>query len=419
MPNVPIPSATRAAADGEGHAANNEVFVLDYLRTARGKASQRGCLHHLTALELVNTLQQALVERTSLDPAVLDDVVLGIASQVGEQGANLARTAVLTAGWPASVPGVTLNRFCASGIDAVATSAAEIGSGSASVLVAGGVESVSRVPIFADKGALWADPAVITAVGSVHMGIAADLNATIDGWTRDELEQYALGTHSKAAAAQAEGAWDRALVAVTGADGAPVARDELVRPHLTAEQLAALPPAFAELPDQDALVGAFHPEVGPLAHLHTVGTSPQMADGAALLLLADDAGAAVTGITPRARIVATARAAVDPVIMLTAGQAAVEKVLAKAGLQADDIDVFEFAEAFAALCLRFARDLGVGPDRLNPNGGTMATGHAFGATGAIMVGNCVDELHRRGGRYGVAAVSGAAGLGVAVLLERV
>jgi acetyl-CoA C-acetyltransferase len=417
MPTQPSLSFTPAAApDASGSA---EVYVLDYVRTARGKASERGALHHLTPLALVNTLQQALLERTGLDPSVLDDVVLGIASQVGEQGANLARTAVLTAGWPASVPGVTLNRFCASGIDAVAFAAAAIRSGSASVVVAGGVESVSRVPIFADRGSLWADPEVIGSIGSVHMGIAADLNATIDGTTREELDLYALGTHRKAAAAQTGGAWDRAIVPVAGLDGVAVTRDELVRPNLTAEQLAGLPAAFANLPDQDGLVARFHPEVGPLAHVHTVGTSPQMADGAALLLLADDAGAAASGLAPRARIVATATAAVDPVIMLTAGQAAVEKVLARAGLSADDIDVFEFAEAFAALCLRFSLGLGVGPDRLNPNGGTMATGHAFGATGAIMVGGCVDELHRSGGRYGVAAVSGAAGLGVAVLVERV
>lgn len=399
--------------------------MLDYVRTPRGKASAKGCLHHRSALDLVTSLQAALVSRTGLDPAEVDDVVLGVASQTGEQGADLARTATLLAGWGEGVPGVTLNRFCASGIDAVAQAAARIRASDGDLLVAGGVESVSRVPIFSDGGSLWTDPAVIAAVGSVHMGIAADLNATIDGWTREQLDAYAVETHAKAHAAWQSGAFDRAVVAQPGASDngrkSQVTTDELIRPGTSLEALAALPAAFAEVgaAGQDALVSTKHPDVGPLRHVHTVGTSPQMADGAALLLMGDESAAEAAGIQPRARIVATATAAVDPVIMLTAGQLAVEKVLARAGLAPDDIDVFEFAEAFAALCLRFRRDLGAGPDRMNPNGGTMAMGHAFGATGAIMVGGCVDELHRRGGRYGVAAVSGAAGLGVAVLLERV
>lgn len=399
----------------------NDVYVLDYVRTPRGKASPKGALHHRSALELITSLQDALVVRSALDPAQVDDVVLGVASQVEEQGADLARIAVLLAGWGDGVPGVTINRFCASGIDAVATAAARIRAGDAALIAAGGVESVSRVPIFSDRGALWVDPAVVAAVGSVHMGIAADLNATIDGWTREELDGYAVQTHAKAHAAWEAGAFDRAVVPQPGIDGVDVTRDELIRPGTTAAALAVLPPAFADIgaAGQDALVATKHPEIGPLRHVHTVGTSPQMADGAGLLLLGDASAADTVGITPRARVLATASAAVDPVVMLTAGQLAVERVLARAGLGADDVDVFEFAEAFAALCLRFRRDLGVGPDRMNPNGGTMAMGHAFGATGAIMVGGCVDELHRRGGRYGVAAVSGAAGLGVAVLLERV
>jgi acetyl-CoA acetyltransferase len=262
------------------------VFVLDWLRTPRGKGSPKGSLHHLTPVDLVVHLQRALVARTGLDPAAVEDVVLGAASQVGEQGANLARTAVLRAGWDTGVPGVTVNRFCASGLDAVAQTAARIRAGDLDLAVAGGVESVSRVPMFSDGGPLWSDP------GAVH------------------------------------------------------------------------------------------------------------------------------GLRPRARVVAAATVATDPVIMLTAGQQAVEKVLARAGLRPADVDVYEFAEAFSALCLRFRRDLDAGPDRLNPNGGTIAMGHAFGATGAILLGGCVDELERRDGRYGVAAVSGAAGLGVAVLLQR-
>lgn len=399
----------------------SDALVLDYVRTPRGKASPRGSLHEHTPVDLVVHLQRALVERTGLDPALVDDVAIGCAGQVDEQGANLARTATLLAGWGDDVPGVTLNRFCASGVDAVGQTAARVRGGDLGLAVAGGVESVSRVPMFTDRGPLWSDPATIRQIGSVHMGIAADLNATLDGFTREELDAYAVETHAKAARATQDGAFARSLVPVPHADGSPgAAHDELVRPGTSLDALAALPPAFAQLgaDGQDAIALGAYDGVDHIDHLHTVGTSPQMADAAALLLLGDEAAAARTGLRPRARVLAAASTSVNPVVMLTAGQSAVEQVIARAGLTPDDIDVFEFAEAFAALCLRFRRDLGVGPERMNPNGGTMAMGHAFGATGAILVGSCVEELERRDGRYGVAAVSGAAGLGVAVLVER-
>jgi acetyl-CoA C-acetyltransferase len=397
------------------------AYVLDYLRTPRGKASQRGSLHHLSPIELVVALQRELVHRTGLDAAAVADVVLGVATQNGEQGADLARTATLLAGWPSTVPGMTVNRFCASGIDAVALAAARIAADQGGLMVAGGVESVSRVPIFSDRGALWSDPDVVQRVGSVHMGIAADLVATIDGRSREELDRYGLETQQKAAAAWSEGRFAGSVVPLPGADGSAVSADELVRPTTSMDALAQLPPAFAEVgaAGEDAIVAAHHPQVGPLQHRHTVGTSPQMADGAALLLLGDHVAAERSGLRPRARIVATTSCAADPVIMLTAGQDAVERVIARAGLRSADIDVFEFAEAFSAVCLRFRESLDAGPERMNPSGGTMAMGHAFGATGAILVGQCVTELERLGGRYGVAAVSGAAGLGTAVLLERI
>ncbi len=386
-----------------------EVFVLDWVRTPRGKASTKGGLHDLSALDLVTGLQSALTRRTGLNPETVDDVILGIASQIDEQGADLARTANLLSGWP--VPGVTLNRFCASGIDAVATAAAKVRAGDADLVVAGGVESVSRVPIFSDGGALWADPGVVRTVGSVHMGIAADLNATREGFSREQLDAYALETHAKATAAWESGAFDRSVVALNSLE-----RDELIRPGMNAESVASLAPVFVNLPQDDALV---LDRFDAIEHLHTVATSPQMADAASLLLLGNAGQAEALGLTPRARIVSSATATCDPVLMLTAGQDAMQKAIAKAGLRPADIDVFEFAEAFAALCLRFRRDLDAGPDRMNPNGGTIAMGHAFGATGAIMVGGCVDALEQRGGRYGVAGVSGAAGLGVGVVVERV
>jgi acetyl-CoA C-acetyltransferase len=385
-----------------------DVYILDWIRTPRGKASPKGGLHGLSALDLATSLQRELVARTQLDPDELDDVVLGVASQVGEQGANLARTANLLSGWAA--PGVTVNRFCASGIDAVATTAARIRAGDYSLAVAGGVESVSRVPIFSDAGPLWNQPSVKQTVGSVHMGIAADLNATREGFTREQLDAYALETHHKAQAAWDSGAFHNSVVPVAG-----LQRDELIRPGLTAESVAELPAAFTTLPDDDALV---RQRFDRIEHLHTVATSPQMADAAALMLLGTREQGQRLGLRPRARIRASATATCDPVIMLTAGQTAMEQAIARSDLQPADIDVFEFAEAFAALCLRFRRDLDARPDRMNPNGGTIAMGHAFGATGVIMVGGCLDELERRGGRYGVAGVSGAAGLGVGLVLER-
>lgn len=399
-----------------------EALILDYVRTPRGKASAKGALHDHTATDLLVRLQNAIVDRTGLDTESVGDVIVGCASQVDEQGANIARTSAMLAGWGDRVPGVTVNRFCASGIDAVAQAGARLRCGDLRLAVAGGVESVSRVPMFADRGPLWADSATIRTVGSVHMGVAADLNATIEGFRREELDRYGEETQQKAAAAWAAGVFDGSVIPVpsTG-DGPGLDHDELVRPETTLASLASLPPAFAQLGEsgQDEIALAACPIVPAINHLHTVGTSPQMADAAALLLIGTPAAAEAAGIRPRGRVVAAATTAVNPVVMLTAGQSAVEEVIARAGLRPADIDVFEFAEAFSALCLKFRRELDAGPDRMNPNGGTMAMGHAFGATGAILVGSCLEELERRDGRYGVAAVSGAAGLGVAVLIERV
>lgn len=393
-----------------------EVIVVDWVRTPRGRGSIRGGLHAFSPLDLVVHLMRALPQRVGLDPAEVGDVVLGCADQVGEQGGNLARTAALLAGWGPGVPGATVNRFCVSGLDAVGQVAARLRSGEYAVGVAGGVESTSRVPIFSDGGPLWSDPAVVSAIGSVHMGIAADLNATLDGFGRAELDGYAVETHGKAAAAWARGDFARSVIPMPGG----LAHDELVRPDMSLESIADLPPAFAALgaAGQDEIALAASPLVERIEHRHTVASSPAMADGAVLVLLATARAAAERGWTPRARIVAGAGAAVDPVRMLTAGQEAVEAVLARTGIGADALGVVEFAEAFSALCLRLRRDLGFGEGRLNPWGGTMAMGHAFGATGAIIVGQLVDELEALDRRYGVAAVSGAAGLGSALLLER-
>jgi acetyl-CoA C-acetyltransferase len=294
--------------------------------------------------------------------------------------------------------------------------------GADDLIVAGGVESVSRVPMFSDGAPLWTDADVIRRVGSIHMGVAGDLVATLEGFAREELDAYGVLTQQRAASAWGEGRFARSLVPATDDAGKVVLdHDEHVRTDATIERLAAMEPAFAELgaDGQDALALARHPELERIEHLHTRGTSPSLADAAGLVLVGSLEAAERLGLAPRARIVSTAVRSVDPVTMLTAGQLAVEDALARAKLTPDDVDLFEFAEAFAALCLKFRRDLGVGPDRFNVNGGTIAMGHAFGATGAILLATLVDELERREGRYGVVAVSGAAGLGVGAVVERV
>jgi acetyl-CoA C-acetyltransferase len=393
-----------------------DAYVLAAVRTPRGKGSPRRALAAVPPLELVSGLMAALVRR-GLDPARVDDVVLGCATQAGPQGGNLARTAALRAGWAA--PGAMVNRFCASGLDAIATARARIVAGDAAMIVASGVESVSQAPMFSDGGPLWTDPALGDAVGALHMGVAADLIATIEGFTRGQLDDYAARTRAKAQRAWATGAAARSVVPVVRGSTVVLARDELIAWSPGRAELGALAPAFAELGAQQAARIAHHrPQLPPVQPLHTRGSSPALADGAALLVIGDRAAAARAGVAPRARLVATATCAGDPVTMLLAGQAATERVLARAGLRAADIDVFVVAEAFAATCLRFQRDLDLDEDRWNPGGGTMTLGHAFGATGAILVADAVDALEASGGRRAIAAVSGAAGVGVAILLER-
>ncbi|MFB9906940.1 acetyl-CoA C-acyltransferase [Allokutzneria oryzae] len=390
------------------------AYLLDTRRTPRGKAKPTGGLASRTPLQLLEPLLTTLG-----GDLPIDDVILGCATQTGEQGGNIARTAAALAGWTGT-PGMTLNRFCASGVDAISTAAAHITFGTANLVIAGGVESVSHAPMFSDQAPLYRDPTVISRLGSVHMGIAADLIATLEDLHRAELDAYGLRTQHRAAAAWQNG---RHHATPIHDDYGTVLldHDEALRPHTTADELAALPPAFTELGlhGQDDLVRRHHPEVTEIRHLHTVGTSPTLADAAAITLIGTAETAERHGLRPRARIAAAATAAVDPVIMLTAGQHAVQKLLASTGLHPDDIAVYEIAEAFAASCVKFERDLAITDDRLNPNGGTIAMGHAFGATGAILAQSCVDELERRNARHGIIAVSGAAGVGSALLLTRV
>lgn len=398
-----------------------EAFICETVRTPRAKSSPRGGLFDHTPTELLVHLHHEIQRRSDLAPDAVDDVIVGCATQNEEQGANIAKTSALLGGWGDTVAGLTVNRFCASGVEAVNLAASRVKSGDADLVIAGGVESVSHVPMFSDNGPLFCDPPTVESIGSVHMGVAADVVATLEGFEREELDAYGVATQTKAASAWSEGRFDRSVLPIDRADGTSFATDEHVRPEVKLDELAALDPSFVELGQsgQDDLAMRHLDDLSEVRHLHTRGTSPSLADGAALMVIASDEAVRRHGLIPRARVVGGRVASVDPVTMLTAGQLAVEQLIDRLELDADDIEVFEFAEAFAALCLRFQRDLGVDDEQFNPNGGTIAMGHAFGATGAILAMGVVDELERRGDRRGVAAVSGAAGLGVATLIELV
>ncbi|MBP2329657.1 acetyl-CoA C-acetyltransferase [Kibdelosporangium banguiense] len=392
------------------------AYLYEAIRTGRGKAKPGGGLAQHTPLQLLTALLTEISARHGLSGDAVDDVLIGTATQTGAQGGNIARTAAILAGWGETTPGMTLNRFCASGIDAINTAAAYTNAAMAELIVAGGVESVSHTPMYSDHAPLFEDPDVVERTGSVAMGIAADLIATLEGFDRPELDAYGVRTQRLAAEAWQAGRFDGDVVRI-----GDFASDEAIRPATTLESVAQLPALFAQFgaDGQDDLVRRHHPDVGEIRHVHTVATSPTIVDAAAITLIGGEAAGARHGLRPRARIVSAASVAGNPVIMLTAAQQAVLTALERAGLHPDDVAVFEVAEAFAASCLKFQRDLKVTGDRFNPNGGTIAMGHAFGATGAILAANCVGELERRGERYSVIAVSGAAGLGSATVLERV
>jgi acetyl-CoA C-acetyltransferase len=399
-----------------------DAYILDAVRTPRGAAKKTGALASVKPIDLLAALYRALEQRSGLDTALVDDVVLGCATQTGEQGANIARISALYAGWSERVSGTTLNRFCCSGLDAINYAALKVSSGLERLVVAGGVESASRVPMFGDNGAWFADPLVRERTGFVHMGVAADLVATLEGFDRAELDAYAVESHQRAAHARDAGHFAPSLVPVCGPDGQLLLdRDELIRSDTSAEKLAAFEPSFAEFGAQgmDALALARYPQIDQLRHLHHRGNSPALADGASLLLIGNQAQAEALGLRPRARIRAFANAACEPVIMLAAAQAATQQAIANAGLTLAQIDRFEFNEGFAAPVLKLQRDLGISPERLNVNGGTIAMGHALGATGGMLIATLLDELERSGLRFGVAAIMGGAGLGTATLIERV
>lgn len=400
-----------------------EAFIFDAIRTPRGRG-RGGALHATKPVDLVVGLIDALRERNpELDPARIDDVVLGVVSPVGEQGGDIARTAALVAALPETVPGVQLNRFCASGLEAVNVAAQKVASGFEDLVVAGGVESMSRVPIGSDGGAIMHDPTTAWDTSFVPQGIGADVIATLEGFTRADVDAYALESQRRADAAWRDGRFARSIVPVRDLNGLTVLEvDEHRRPDSTLDSLGRLPAAFADLGREggfDAVALRKYRDLAAVEHVHTAGNSSGIVDGAALVLVGGREIGAELGLAPRARIVATAVVGSDPTVMLTGPTPATRKALAKAGLEASDIDLFELNEAFASVVLKWMRDIGVPHEKVNVNGGAIAMGHPLGATGAMILGTLLDELERRDLDRGLATLCVGSGMGIATVIERV
>ena len=399
-----------------------EAYVFDALRTPRGKGKKDGTLHEVKPIDLLVGLLTELQARHRFDTAAVDEVVMGIVSPVGEQGSVLPKVAALKAGWDFRCAGVQVNRFCASGLEAVNLAAQKVRSGWEDLVVAGGVESMSRVPIGSDGGAWAQDPETNSATLFVPQGIGADLIATLDGYTRADVDAFALESQRRATAARAAGYFKNSVVPVRDFIGQTIlAEDEFIKPKTTLEGLGALKASFEQLGSMgfDAVALQRYPQVERIHHVHHAGNSSGIVDGAAAVLIGNEAAAKAHGLTPRARIVATALSGADPTIMLTGPVPAAKKALARAGMTIDQIDLFEVNEAFAAVPMRFMRELGVPHDKVNVNGGAIAMGHPLGATGAMILGTLIDELHRRGQRYGLATLCVGGGMGIATIVERI
>ena len=399
-----------------------DAYIYDAIRTPRGRGKSSGSLHEVKPVTLVAGLLQELARRNNLkDTSLVDDVVLGCVTAVGDQGADIAKVASLVAGWDEDVAGVTLNRFCASGAEAVNMAAMKVRSGWEQLVVGGGVESMSRVPMGSDGGAMGMDPETAMQTGFMPQGIGADLIATLDGFSRADVDAYAAGSHRRAAAAWARGAFAKSVVPVRDRNGITILeRDETIRPDSSVESLAKLPSSFQFMGDLgfDGVPRTKYPQVERIEHVHTAGNSSGIVDGAALVLVGSEAAGKQLGLRPRGRVVAAAVVGTDPTIMLVGPAPATRKALKVAGLSFDDIDLFEVNEAFAAVVMHFQRDTGVPWDKINVNGGAIAMGHPLGATGAMLIGTVLDELEARGGRYGVVTACVGGGMGIATIIER-
>lgn len=402
----------------------NEAFIYDTVRTPRGKGKPGGSLYEVKPVDLVAALLEELPKRNKgYDPQRVDDVILGCVTPVGDQGADIAKTAAMVAGMPESVAGVQLNRFCASGLESVNQAAARIRSGMEDMIIAGGVESMSRIPMGSDGGAMALDPQTAFDVNFVPQGIGADLIATIDGYSREDVDRFAVWSQEKASRAWDEGRFNRSIVAVKDRNGLTILdHDEFIRRGTTLESLSSLKPSFAMMGEHggfDSVALERYTNVDAINHVHHAGNSSGIVDGAALVLIGNEQAGRDMGLTPRARIVSMAVVGSEPTIMLTGPAPASRKALAKAGLSADDMDIVEINEAFASVALRLQNELKIPDEKINPNGGSIAMGHPLGATGAMILGTMVDELERTGGRYGLATLCVGGGMGIATIVERI
>ncbi|MCR3748633.1 MULTISPECIES: acetyl-CoA C-acetyltransferase [Lentzea] len=399
----------------------SEALIFDAVRTPRGKG-KRGSLHSVKPVELAAGVLRALSERNSLDTSAVDDVVFGVVSPLGEQGGDIARTAVLAAGWDQRPAGVQLNRFCASGLESVNLAAAKVASGFEDLVVAGGVESMSRVPMGSDGGAWAIDPQTNFDLSFVPQGVSADLIATLEGFSRTDVDAWAARSHARAFEAQKDGRFERSVVPVVDQNGTVVLKeDETIRPESTVESLGRLKPSFQFHGDlgYDTVAIDRYPTVERISHVHTPGNSSQIVDGAAAMLIGSAATGKALGLTPRARIVSVAVVGTEPTIMLTGPAPSARKALDKAGLSVEDIDLFEVNEAFSSVVLKFLRDMDIPEDKVNVNGGAIALGHPLGATGCMILGTLLDELERRDLRRGLATLCVGGGMGIATIIERV
>jgi acetyl-CoA C-acetyltransferase len=400
-----------------------EAFIYDAVRSPRGRGKADGSLHEVTALNLAAQTLAAVKDRNKLDPALVDDIVLGCVDPVGEAGGDIARAAALVAGFGDGVPGIQINRFCASGLDAVNFAAAEVMSGQHEMTIGGGAESMSRVGIGASGGAWPVDPSIAVTTYFLPQGISADLIATKYGFSRDDVDAYAVESQKRAAKAWDEGRFKKSVVPIKDVNGLTIlAKDEHMRPGTTMQTLAALQPSFVQMGEMagfDAVAVQRYPEVEAINHVHTPGNSSGIVDGAAAVLIGSKAAGKAAGLKPRARIRQFANVGSEPSIMLTGPIPVTEKVLKKAGMTKKDIDLWELNEAFASVVLRYMQALNVPHDKINVNGGAIAMGHPLGATGAMILGTVLDELERRDKETALVTLCIGVGMGTATIIERV
>ncbi len=399
-----------------------EAYIFDAIRTPRGRGKATGALHEIKPITLLSNLLTSLQQRNNFDTADVDDIVMGCVTAVGDQGADIAKTAALVAGWDDDCAGVTINRFCASGLEAVNMAAMKVRSGWEHLVVAGGVESMSRVPMGSDGGAWASDPETNMQTGFMPQGIGADLIGTLGGYSRKQVDEFAVHSHQKAAAAWQRGAFKNSVIPVVDRNGIEVlSHDELVRPDSSVETLANLKPSFQKLADMgfSYVIKQKYPAVEQIEHMHTPGNSSGIVDGAAAILIGSEQAAKKNGLKPRAKIVATALVGTDPTIMLTGPAPAARKALAVAGMDISEIDLFEVNEAFASVVMRFMDEMQVPIEKVNVNGGSIAMGHPLGATGAMILGTLLDELEERNLKVGMATLCVGGGIGIATIIERV